>query len=190
MLAVIATMSAGPVVPDLVANGDFDHDLSMWQAIGPGPWQAQWSAQDVDANPSSGSVLLSNVSPVAGTTATVLRQCVPTPLRGTYAISGSGFTPPAQANTGYWVIGWGVRYDSLNCTGGGQGFGGLFAPGVIGSWVTTAWPITFYSVPTNGTIEVVLQVYKTEAGGQFDGYVDGVSLTYDTLLWDGFDPSQ
>jgi hypothetical protein len=190
-LGAIAMMSvAGPVAPELVANGNFDQDLSSWQAIGPGPWQALWNMQDVDANPSSGSVLLSNMSPAADTTAIVLRQCLATPLRGTYVIRGSGFTPTAQASTGYWVVGWGQRYDSVDCTGGGQGFGGLFAPGVVGSWVTQAWPITFYSAPVNGTIEVALQIHKTEAGGQFDGYVDAVSLTYDTLLWDGFDPPQ
>lgn len=165
---------------NMLANGDFDADLTGWIASGSPP--AVWDGFDVDNRPGSGSALLTNQSASANQRLYPLRQCIESPPVGSYVLYASGYLVGGTA--GRLVISYGV-HNTSDCSGTGFTAIGGYYLGAADQWQRNA-----IGVPVDhaqSSIEVSLGIEKDPAGGQFQGYIDAVHLLPDAIFADGFE---
>ena len=185
ILFAIALPAAAPA-QNLLVNGDFAQDLNGWQFPDATP---VWSSFDVNGAAGSGSAFGTNAAVGAGVRLTVLQQCVPiaNAKAGLYLFSASAFTPSGQV-AGNMVAGY-IARATPDCSGGAFNAGGFYLPS-IGQWLAytsgTALRISA-PPPPNLSIQILLSVEKTPAGGNFSGYFDAVYLIYDPIFADGFE---
>jgi hypothetical protein len=180
-LALPAAASA----QNLLINGDFSAALNGWQFPDATPMLSPF---DVNGAPNSGSAFGTNSEATAGARVYVLRQCIPITQPGLYVLGVSAFTPTGQVdgNLLFTAI---ARANAPNCSGGFFNESGLFLPS-IGQWQRYTSG-TFLQIPAplspDTTIEVLLGIDKTPAGGSFSGYFDAVSLAADVIYQNGFE---
>jgi hypothetical protein len=165
---------------NLVANGGFSAALDGWRESGDGA--ALPSPDDIDGDPASGSALLRNALPDAGTRTFPLEQCVVLAGPGTYLIGGSARVDAAQVGGRAQVTV--VAYGNSDCTGSIRGGAGLFVPRAS-AWTT----ITFtYSVDIAQSFLLRLGVDKPGAGDMLEVQVDDVFVELTPLLFrNGFE---
>ncbi len=170
---------------NLLANGNFDSDLSGWTFPDAQP---SWSGFDANGALNSGSALGTNAAAAAGARVLVLRQCIAITRPGLYVLGVSAFTPAGQVD-GHLLFSYLARANSPDCSGGSFNSGGLFLPSV-GQWQRyTSGTVLQISGPLapDTTVEVLLGIDKTPAGGSFRGYFDDVSLALDPIFTNGFE---
>ena len=189
-LAWIATFaSTSAPSQNLLANGDFDTDLSGWSTPEVTP---TWSSFDVDGSAASGSAYFVNTKADAGARQAVIAQCIAITQPGAYIFGGAAYTPTGQASTGYLVGGYLVDLHHGDCSGGWSATGGFFMQS-LGAWTHYATtggfyqPLIVYSLNPEASIFIEFSIEKTEAGGSFGGYFDAAYLIRDTVFIDGFD---
>ena len=189
-LAWIATFaSTSASSQNLLANGDFDIDLSGWSTPEVAP---TWSGFDVDGSAASGSAWFANTQASAAVRQVVISQCIPITQTGAYIFGGAAYTPTAQASTGFLVGGYLVDVHHDDCSGGWSAVGG-FLMDSLGQWKRYATsggfnlPLIVDSLNPKASILVEFSIEKTEAGGSFGGYFDDAYLIRDTVFMDGFD---
>lgn len=165
---------------NLLANGDFDTDLSEWMVSGsPTP---MWTPTDYAGNAGSGSALIGNADAAANVRLFPLRRCVVlTP--GPYLLSAHGLIDSGQS-AGRLVLSYSLR-SNTDCSGGVYAGGGVFVQG-DGSWRAEQIPLIAMNLPAN-SLEIILGIEKDPAGGTLQGYFDGIELRDDRIFVDGFD---
>jgi len=184
-----ASIAHASVAQNLLANGDFDTDLSGWNTPEVTP---TWSSFDVDGAAASGSAYFVNTQADAGVRQAVIAQCIVITQPGAYIFGGSAYTPTGQASTGYLVGGYLVDLHHSDCSGGWSATGGFFMQS-LGAWTHYATtggfyqPLIVYSLNPEASIFIEFSIEKTEAGGSFGGYFDAAYLIRDTVFIDGFD---
>lgn len=171
---------------NLLTNGQFDADLSGWTFPDATPI---WSAFDVNGAANSGSAFGTNAQAAAGARVLVLRQCVLVTQPGFYALAASAFTPAGQVDGGL-IFSYRARRNSPACSGGIFNAFGNYMPSV-GQWQRYTSG-TFLQIPAplapDTTVEVLLGIDKTPAGGSFSGYFDDVTLVFDPPIFaNGFE---
>jgi hypothetical protein len=166
---------------ELVANGNFDNALDGWIVTGDG--EAVHETDDVDDNPVSGSVQVTNLQPDAGSRVVPLRQCVGVAGGGTYLVGASSRIPAGQGN-GKLVLSVGI-HRSADCSSGiSGGFGRSLPTG--DAWSPTALIQSIAS--DTQSLLISLGVDKTAAGGSFGGQVDAITLErLPQIFDDGFE---
>ena len=187
LLALLAVSSTGGA-QQLIANGDFDSDLSGWSvSAGPGT-TSTWVPFDY-AGASSGSVLFTNDLTTAGAATINLTQCVVLPKPGRYVVSANGYLPAGQAPGNLYVNSI-LHIPTTACQGLG-GAHGFLLPATIGSWSqeSTSIEIDAIDALAGASIEVRMGIQKTPADGSIQGYIDAVRLIYDPVFVDGFEPA-
>jgi hypothetical protein len=171
----------------LVRNGDFPVDLRSWDVVTPGT--ATWLEQGVDA----GAVLISQIAPTGGLVPG-LRQCIPLPGPGLYALNAHALAPGTGINRDIPVLFWRYRANSATCTGASTAEGELVLPR-SGSFATAPIPARFASGAEwtrNATLEVTLAVRDGDLVGtnavraQFDRVVLAPAHD-DAFFTDGFE---
>jgi hypothetical protein len=171
---------------NLVVDGDFASDQLLGWTFPDA--QPMWSAFDVNGASNSGSAFGTNDAAAAGARVYVLRQCIPITQPGLYVLGVSAFTPTGQVdgNLLFTAI---ARANAPDCSGGFFNESGLFLPS-IGQWRRyTSGTFLQISGPLSPdtTVEVLLGIDKTPAGGSFSGYFDAVSLAPDFIYGNGFE---
>lgn len=177
---LLALLPVAASAQNLVANGGFSAALDGWTQTGDGT--ASPSPDDIDGDPASGSALIRNALPDAGTRTFPLEQCVVLTGPGNYLIGGSARVDPAQGGGRAQVSV--VAYGNLDCTGSIRGGAGLFVPRAS-SWTA----VTFiYSVDIAQSFLLRLGVDKPGAGGTLEVQVDDVFVELTPLLFrNGFE---
>jgi len=185
LLALLAVSSTGGA-QQLLANGDFDSDLSGW-TVSDAPGTA-WAAFDY-AGASSGSALFTNDMTTAGGATINLTQCVVLAKAGRYVVSANGFLPAGQAPGNLYVNPI-LHIPTTTCQGLG-GAHGFLLPATIGSWSqeSTSIEIDDIDALAGASLEVRMGIQKTPADGSIQGYIDAVRVIYDPVFVDGFEPA-
>jgi hypothetical protein len=174
----------------LVRNGDFPVDLRRWDVVAPGT--ASWLEQGVDA----GAVLISQIAPTGGLVLG-LRQCIPLPGPGVYALNAHALAPGTGINRDIPALFWRYRANSATCTGASTTEGELVLPR-SGSFASAPIPARFASGAEwtrNATLEVTLAVRDGDLVGtnavraQFDRVVLAPAHD-DAFFADGFEAQQ
>lgn len=181
LAAVFVTQFASGQV--VVSNPGFDADVIGWNAFAEA--SIVWSPLDALASPSSGSGLVTNMSPTA-LDATGARQC----LEGVtgladYLISANVLVPGGQSETGYTylVVQW---YDGLSCAGANLGFS--LSPGVLNPTVDV-WYRDWGTVEAPSAAQsarLLLMVLKHQDIGTLDAHYDNVEFI-EIIFVDGFE---
>ncbi len=180
LIAMLACASPTALAQNLLANGEFDHDVSGW--INPEPPAATWLSMDVDGLATSGSARLINDDAEAGNRHAVLYQCFAIGP-GRYRLNVAGWAPP-QSVDGRLVVN-ATLYVASTCTGGFVSGGGYFIP-VSASWQRTEMIVENMLTPA-GYVGVTLSIEKDPAGGSFVGQVDAVRFAEVSPFVDGFE---
>lgn len=175
---------------NLLSNPDFDVDVLGWLPFA--DVTIEWDSLDVDADPGSGSGLVTNQHPSAGD-ASGARRCVDGITAGSqYQVVANLQIPGAQSETGKAnvMIQW---YEQAGCTSGFITFDST--PWVTDStsdvWVSQS--LIFESPSAAQSARFFLQVFKNEADGSFQVHYDHLLFeelifgngfeTGDTLQW-------
>ena len=163
-------LPAWGVSQDLIVNGHFHTDINGWTLVGVGT-QA-WDPLDWLADPSSGSIRITNTSPAANQP-TGSAQCILLTPSGTYEFGAHVRFPTGQALGGGGVaVGW---FNNTTCTN--PPISTANTPPVF-STTTDTWVESFSSgVPAPaGTVAVGVGpgVVKLGAGGSTAGLFDRV----------------
>ena len=154
----------------LILNSGFDTNLDQWN-LG-GLVLPVWDSSDANNNPGSGSALIKNTFPDAFSDEAVLTQCLFDGAGG-YELGVRINIPSGQARTGSVVIRYFYFANSTTCEGGSSGTGGVLRAAPFDEWVYLAGnPFNAIIKPT-GSIQYVIAIRKTEAGGEFKAYVEG-----------------
>jgi hypothetical protein len=165
---------------NLASNGGFDLGLTGWRVTGEGTASA--SPDDVAGDPASGSALLSNALPDAGTRTHPIDQCVALPGAGEYEVTGSARVDPAQPPGRATVAV--LRYAGPDCTGSLIGGAGQFVTRSA-TWAATGFRVT---MPDGGSLLLRIGVDKPGAGGTLVVQVDAVSVVRTPQVFsDGFE---
>jgi hypothetical protein len=174
LLAVLFLAISRPLAAEnLVRNGAFDRSVGEWPAEDSAA-VVSWNALDVGASRSSGSALVTNVSPGPSNGAGV-HQCVFAGIApgATYAYGARVRIPSGQARMGFFMVGlrW---YSSSDCTGTPLDQVGVLTR-VLETWVL----LQDVSVAPEGTrsVEPIAFPSKVEAGGQLQGFFDDIFLS-------------
>ncbi|MCR6702976.1 MAG: hypothetical protein NVV68_18325 [Dokdonella sp.] len=186
---LVASLVATACAQNLIANGDFDTDLSGWATPEGTP---MWSNFDVDGSSTSGSVWFANMQADANVRQVVISQCIPIVQTGTYVFGGAAYAPTGQVSAGRLYGEYAIDVRHADCSGGYSSLGGLSMTS-LGQWTYYATTGGLYrplSVPVlfpEASILIRFSVEKTDAGGSFGGYFDGAYVIRDTLLSEDFD---
>ncbi len=160
---------------NLVTNGDFSDALMDWRVTGEGT--AMPSADDIDDDPASGSVLLGNAQVDAGTRTIPLDQCIALAGPGEYLLGASAKIDPLQV-AGRAVVSV-LVYEGPNCSGSIRGGAGQFVPRASG-WTTVFLPVL---VDIGTSMRLSLGVDKPGAGGVLELLIDDVFLEKSPLIF-------
>jgi hypothetical protein len=175
---------------NLLANGNFDVDLSGWDL--PQPNSVDWSTFDINGPPlgdASGSGSAHGfVSGPMGTRAVIVKQCVPIAEPGMYIFGATVFMFPVSP-VGTGVGNYTVSYNDTVCSSV-QIVGGfyMYSSGTWNNYTSG----TALNVPAPGyaamSISVSLSVETQDTLATVVGaWFDSVYLTRDTVFLDGFD---
>jgi hypothetical protein len=125
---------------NLVQNGSFASDLSIWQFVGPQGGSALWSPTDVATSSSSGSALLTNDQPCVpqgdGSFACPfpgLSQCVGVVGGNSFSIGFSALIPAGQSVSGFAFLSF-QWYSGDTCDAGGSGGPQFSLVSPVGAW--------------------------------------------------------
>ncbi|GEM_PF-5814705 len=183
LVAFSARVVAAP--PNLVVNGDFDHDLAAWVRVG-SVANSLWVPDDAEGDPGSGSLLMQTRQfPVS--LQVVRRQCVELDVPSHAYAVGARLRRDLESRFDGGVFAVFIVRDASACAG---------AQIVVGEVATDTldWSLELLGVvvrridPVPKSVEVVLGVYKDEQGeGEVLGNIDAVFVRADGLLRDGFD---
>lgn len=187
LLALAALLLASPVAraQNYLSNPGFDADLSGWQLSG--AVLPEWDSKDVLDAPGSGSALVTNAETGESSDVEVLSQCIVI-VPGQHRWSTWVFIPSGQARTGSVVLRYRYYANSANCTGGINGIGGHEVSAPLDVWVQLQGnPIAAAGGGVANSISYVIAVRKTEAGGQFQAYVDDTYLYKHVVFKDSFE---
>jgi hypothetical protein len=169
---------------NLIANGQFDGDLSSWSKAS-GPGFAHWDPLDADGSPHSGSVLISNDSVPDGLDVSI-DQCVSItggiPYFFSADIHPDNYGPSTRpdsgpfqpTHTGFLYVLFNF-YTSRSC--GGIPLNDFVA---LGAGVTNDWQSrsqTFTPASSVASALVTVDVFKQLGGGNLSGHFDNISLT-------------
>ena len=163
---------------NLLANPGFDSSLAGWNNLYGGP--ASWSSVDANANPASGSALITNnANPSNGGSQMVLSQCIVAAKSTTYDFGGQIRVASGQpADTrGYVYV---AAFSSGNCEGNAE----------TSQWTapatTTAFATYSKSITTTGTtssLYLELGVYKPNGvTASASAYFDNMYLQVGALV--------
>jgi hypothetical protein len=184
----LLVLAAAPVscalAQNLLSNGDFATDLSGWQFPDATP---SWSPFDIDGSTDSGSAHAANSQANADTMLVMLSQCVPITQAGLYIVRAWGYAATGQSN-GHLVAGYTLDLHHTDCSGGFSAVGGdyIATASQWGSYSSGA-VLRIDAPQPLMSINVLLRVDKTDAGGSFGGYFDAISLVRDTIFIDSFE---
>ena len=180
LFALLAATS--PVVAqDFVVNGGFAGGLAGWTVSGQG--SATPSADDIDDDPGSGSVILGNAETTAGSRTRPIHQCITIEGPGEYRLGASARVDPSQV-PGRAVVGF-VSYTGTACDGGIVGGAGTYIPRAA-VWTPLELVVRIYDVPR--TLSLGVEVDKPGAEGTLEVQVDDVYLIRtDRLFRSGFE---
>ena len=183
-LLAFAAVTMPAIAQDLLVNGGFDSSLNGWQFPDAMP---AWVPLDIDGSPGSGSAYYDNAQATGGTQLVVLSQCVPVTEAGAYLVTAYGLAATGQAN-GHLVGSYTLDLHHTDCSGGFSALGGDYIA-ATGQWEAfrSAAIVVSPPAPALMSINVLLRVDKTDAGGNFAGYFDAVSLIRDTIFMGPFD---
>jgi hypothetical protein len=167
---------------NLAVNGDFDTDVTGWF---PATTAAiDWTSLDADANPASGSALVTNLSTTAGD-ATGASQCIEG-LTGEafYLFAAEMLVPGGQSETGhaFLFVQWN---DEAGCSG--------YLGSAFSSQVQSSTPNVWYGVSEivqaplgTESARLRLSVLKHEDVGALQTHFDNV--VFEELIFiDGFE---
>ena len=163
---------------NLVANGQFDGDLSFWSRVS-GIGSATWDPLDANGSPHSGSVLISNDSVPEGLD-TSIDQCVDITGGITHSFSADihpdNFTParPLQPlHTGfiYALLNF---YSSPSCGGVPSNDFVVLAAQGINEWQSLGQ--VFKPAPSVVSALVTLSIFKQQSAGNLSGHFDSIIL--------------
>ncbi len=172
-LALIVILSLSPMSPavaqNLVIDGGFASGLTSWRLTGEG--SAATSIDDINNDPSSGSVLLRNAEIVANTRTHPIDQCITINLPGEYVIGASSRIEASQA-PGRATLSYQL-YTGSNCDGGIGSGGGRFIPPAP-TWTAIEFFFRIDIVPV--TLLVRIGVDKPDAEGSLEFQADQVYL--------------
>lgn len=184
IVGILIASAAGVESQNLIANADFDSDVSGWNPLG-ASLTIEWSASDYNGDPSSGSLLGTNTAAPAANLA--IDQCVESISPGeSYRFAGWVKAPSGQTSTGIVQMFWYWR--------GSPSCGGTQTLAQSTSWVSDVDEWTYLSTNTEiapegaVSVQVVLGIYKTSAvPGTFQAYYDGVDFRIVGIFSDGFE---
>ncbi len=185
-LAFLASVATPLHAQDLVLNGGFDQSLIGWEATGNPDMVAVWNPEDSNADPQSGSIRITNISPGAGNGVTVT-QCVPVNSGQRYTATGRVRIPSGAgqdlANAARIGLRW---YDGPDCTTpNGGSVNGNGSPGSFNVWVDQTLTATARSGARSVEVRALLTKYP--AGGSFTADFDDLGLTTLSIFQNGFD---
>ena len=180
-------LGAAPLhAQNLVLNGGFDESLIGWETTGDQNMTAEWSADDSNANPQSGSIRITNISSGPGNGVTVT-QCVPVNSGQLYTAAGRVRIPSGAGQDIANVARVGLRwYSGPDCTtpiGGSENSSG--SPGSFDVWVNQS--LERSARPGAHSVEVRALLTKYPAGGSFIADFDDLELTSLSIFQNGFD---
>jgi hypothetical protein len=163
-------------IGNLLHNPYFKGNFHFWEVITPDA--VSYSAQNY-ATPATGSAYVN----YAATDVYALTQCVHLPGPGTYALSGTGYSPGfTRLDHDQLFLDWQLRFaGSEACNAGAPEQGGeLFVAGT-GSWTTSDPPAIIAITPEQWTqsssVAVFLKVHDTGVTApSASGYFDNLSL--------------
>ncbi|MCM3877373.1 MAG: hypothetical protein NEA02_13280 [Thermoanaerobaculia bacterium] len=175
LLAVLFLAISRPLAAEnLVRIGTFDRNVNEWPAEGSAAVVA-WSALDAGGSTSSGSALVTNVSP-GGSNGEGVHQCVFAGIRAgaRYAFGGRVRIPSGQARTGFVMVGlrW---YASSDCSGDPLDQPRTDEATALDSWILLRE--SSVAPETARSVEMLAFPSKVEAGGQLQAYFDDIFLS-------------
>jgi hypothetical protein len=168
----------------ILLNSQFNTNLDNWD-LG-GLVEPVWDSLDADDNPGSGSALIRNTWPDGFSDEAVLSQCL-FDGKGSYDNSVSVYIPSGQARTGSVVIRYYYYALSNDCTGDFQASGGALKATPFDQWVHLAGLRINALISPGGSIQYVIAIRKTEAGGEFKAWVDKAYLLREVPFKDSFE---
>ncbi len=176
-LVVVGLLTAIPahaIAINQIINGTFDSNTNGWYATYPSQVTPVWVSSPDHTGTVSGSVLLRDLasSQPSGTYYGGLGQCTTSTAGDSYHLAASTLIYSGQSYTGSVAV-FVLFYTGANCTGSTIGNGAAISnTHADGNW---------YSKTLDGTApagtqsaQVVLSIYKGQAGGEFDGYFDDI----------------
>jgi hypothetical protein len=192
-LAVVS-MPTAALGQNLVANPQFDSDVSDWATNATA--SIEWSPADADGSPSSGSALVTNLSTTANDS-TGAYQCVDGIMgEAPYRVAAEVMVPGGQVETGFahLLVQW---YSGPGCSG--------FLDLAVTPGVPTTTPDAWYAIHTFAVAPVGAQsarlrlsIWKNEDSGMLQSHFDNVELerwifvdgfeSGDTSVWSGTVP--
>lgn len=181
----LSVAHAAAASPNLVVNGDFDHDLAAWVRVG-SVANSLWVPDDAEGDPGSGS-LWARTREFSGGLEVVRRQCVPLDVPSRFYAIGARLRRDTESTFGGDVFAGFIFFDAKAC------MGELLAIGEITTgaldWGHEVQGIVIRDVePAPKSVEVILGVSKDAQGeGEVAGNIDEVFVRVDGLLRDGFD---
>jgi len=164
---LLAGLSAPAAAQNLVQNGRFDVDASVWTTTGSGT--ALRSPADAHGYGGSGSLEL-HATAATPSTGFAARQCF-SPPAGSYTMRGLTFVPAGQANSGSIGVGF-TAWSGSNCDGTQLALGSHTSPSTDAGWLAHAFAANL-PAGTN-SVRLSLLVTKTQAGGELIGRFDDI----------------
>lgn len=179
-LVCIAGIAPASAAQNYAANGNFDTDLSSWQASGTP--QPAWTMADYQGRATSGSAAFESDAANASTRTYPLMQCV-TPPPGPYTFTARAFLPSGQT-AGRLVMSYSAL-QGVNCTGGSNGSGGVFLQ-QKDVWQQQSMTFNVANLP-GASVLLMLGIEKDAAGGTLVGRFDGIEMISDVLFASAFE---
>ncbi len=170
LMVLSLPLSLPAFAQNLVPNATFPSNVSGWTATAGAT--VAWAARDASGSASSGSALVTNASANASTMAGG-RLCVASGP-GSYTGRTRAWIPSGQPRTGFLNLTF-ISYASPGCAGSP-----IKTSVVPGGSQTDRWlAISGAYVPpaTVQSTAVILEIAKSQAGGQLQAYFDDVVLT-------------
>lgn len=156
---------------NLVVNPDFDTDVASWTIPVPGATIA-WSPLDWQADPGSGSALVTNELAFAGGLIGAVSTCMVTPTAGVYEYGARILIPSGQASTGNVFVAR-VFYGFPGCAG----IGSVLIDELVPTTTTDVWvPVLIRGLPHAAGTEVQIMIgsIKDQATGTLAAHFDFV----------------
>ncbi|MEO6324115.1 MAG: hypothetical protein ABIT01_11850 [Thermoanaerobaculia bacterium] len=162
---------------NLITNGTFDTSVDGWRNRNPEVNSIEWSSVDSRGSILSGSGLAGNGATSANSSA-FISQCVAVSPNTSYYLSGKTRRPAGQDRTGnHGIILF--AYAQESCAGDAIGAEQLSSTNETERW--TSLPFTTYLTPAGTkSIDTILFIGKTEAGGKLVYAFDSVALVAST----------
>ncbi len=179
--AVTLVQSAGAGAENLLSNYGFDGNTTSWTDESDAYATAVYSTDDMNAQPGSGSVVVTSYSSSPTSEYQPLWQCAEVVEGQKYLLGGWVKIAGGQSETGHGGL---TVYWTPNPDCSGWLAGGTAQSSAIGDWERTSELVV---APTGAiSARVMLAVNKTETTGEFSVSVDDVFFI-PVLFADGFE---